>query len=181
MLDQISRWLADHSLAVQAFSTVAGPLLTAVLVATTIFYAYTTEKILEESRKSREAAEKQAQAANETLRFVRQRYEEDLTYHLQELRAGIADGLDLARTWLRHVPGAIADPAELTENRLLDVAPTLGRYRQSVRGWSLMDTQHSEMPKPNLKSSVKRSTALSPSTGKLATHNRFWMHPTTSC
>ncbi len=41
--------------------------------------------------------------------------------------AGIADGLDLARTWLRYVPGTIADPqaildpTELTENRLLDV------------------------------------------------------------
>ncbi len=127
VLDQISKWLADHALAIQAFSAVAGLVLTAALVATTIVYAYITRKILEESHKSREATEQQANVANETLQFVKQRYGEDLIRHLQELRAAISDGLDLARTWMHHQPGivpdpqAIPDPSELTENRLLEV------------------------------------------------------------
>jgi cell division protein FtsB len=53
--------------------------------------------------------------------------EEDRIHDLQELRAAIVDALDLARTWMQHVPGiipnpqAIPDPSQITENRLLDV------------------------------------------------------------
>jgi len=60
-------------------------------------------------------------------RSLQQRDEEDRIRSLQELRAVIADALDLARNWMQHVPGiipnpeAIPDPSQLTENRLLDV------------------------------------------------------------
>lgn len=61
------------------------------------------------------------------LGLLQQRDEEDRIHDLQELRAVIADGLDVARTWMQHVPGiipnpqAIPDPSQITENRLLDV------------------------------------------------------------
>jgi hypothetical protein len=62
------------------------------------------------------------------LRLLQQRDQEDRICDQQELRAVIADGLDLARTWMYHVPGgiilnpqAIPDPSQITQNRLLDV------------------------------------------------------------
>jgi hypothetical protein len=127
MLAQISSWLADHALAVQAAAAIASLLLTLALVITTIAYAAITRRILVESRKSREATERQADVANTTLRLLQQRDEEDRIRGLQELRAVIADALDLARTWMHYVPGmipspqAIPDPSQITENRLLDV------------------------------------------------------------
>ena len=127
MLAQASSWLADHALAVQAATTIVSLLLTLALVITTIAYAVITRRILAESHKSREATERQAHAANTTLRLLEQRDEEDRIRDLQELRAVIADALDLARTWMQHIPGiipnpqAIPDPSQITENRLLDV------------------------------------------------------------
>ncbi len=127
LLAQVSSWLADHALGVQAAAAIVSLLLTLALVITTIAYAVITRRILAESRKSREATERQADAANATLRLLQQRDEEDRIRHLQELRAVIADALDLARTWMGHVPGiipnpqAIPDPSQITENRLLDV------------------------------------------------------------
>ncbi|SRR6266702_2877688 len=62
-----------------------------------------------------------------TLRLVQQTDEQDRIRDLQELRAAIADALDLARTWMQHVPmlfprpHAIPDPSQITQNRLLDV------------------------------------------------------------
>ena len=47
------------------------------LVAITAYYAWSTAKILDESRKSRQAAERQAAAAEESIRVLRQRWEEE--------------------------------------------------------------------------------------------------------
>jgi len=61
------------------------------------------------------------------LRAAQRLDEEARIRDLQELRAAVADGLDLARNWMQRVPGIIAsaqaipDPSQITENRLLDV------------------------------------------------------------
>jgi hypothetical protein len=47
------------------------------LVVITAYYARSTKRILEESRKTREAAERQALAAEESVRALRQRLEEE--------------------------------------------------------------------------------------------------------
>lgn len=47
------------------------------LVVITAYYAWSTKRILEESRKTREAAERQAAAAEESIRALRQRLEEE--------------------------------------------------------------------------------------------------------
>jgi len=47
------------------------------LVLITGYYAWSTKRILEESRKAREAAERQAAAAEESIRALRQRLEEE--------------------------------------------------------------------------------------------------------
>lgn len=66
--------------------------------------------------------------------------EEDRIRDLQELRAVIADGLDLARNWMQRVPGsipnpqAIPDPSQLTENRLLDVRSHARRISAQCEG-----------------------------------------------
>ena len=66
--------------------------------------------------------------------------EEDRIRDLQELRAVIADGLDLARTWMQRVPGsipnpqAIPDPSQITENRLLDVRSHARRISAQCEG-----------------------------------------------
>jgi hypothetical protein len=127
MLVQVSSWLADHALAAQAATAIVSLLLTLALVITTIAYAVITRRILAEAHKSRQATERQADAANTTLRLLQQRDEEDRIRDLQELRAVIADALDLARIWMHHVPGiipnpqAIPDPSQIIENRLFDV------------------------------------------------------------
>jgi len=62
-----------------------------------------------------------------TVRLLQQTDQEDRISDHQELRAVIADALDLARTWMQHVPGiipnphGIPDPSQITENRLLDI------------------------------------------------------------
>jgi hypothetical protein len=69
------------------------------------------------------------QAEIARLQAAQQIDEQDRIRGLQELRAAIVDALDLARTWMHHVPGifpnpqAIPDPSQITENRLLDVRP----------------------------------------------------------
>lgn len=47
------------------------------LVVITAYYAWSTKRILEESRKAREAAEREAAAAEESVRALRQRLEEE--------------------------------------------------------------------------------------------------------
>ena len=88
----LSDWLTAHSAAVQAAASVASVLLAGALVWTTIRYARITAQILQESRKSREAAELQAKAAqsqasaaqaqatatHETLTLLKQQLEEQL-------------------------------------------------------------------------------------------------------
>lgn len=51
--------------------------LVLALVVITAYYAWSTKKILEESRKTREAAERQAVAAEESIRALRQSLEEE--------------------------------------------------------------------------------------------------------
>jgi hypothetical protein len=66
------------------------------------------------------------QAEIARLGAAQRRHEEDRIRDLQELRAAIADALDIARTWMQHVPSivpdphAIPDPSQITQNRLLD-------------------------------------------------------------
>jgi len=127
MLAHGSSWLADHALAVEAATAIVSLLLTLALVITTIRYAVITQRILAESHKSREATERQAEVANATLRLLQERNEEERIRGLQELRAVVADALDLARTWMHYIPGivpnpqSIPDPSQITENRLLEV------------------------------------------------------------
>jgi hypothetical protein len=49
---------------------------TLILVFVTGYYAYKTSKILEESRRSRQAGERQASAAEESIRLLREQIEE---------------------------------------------------------------------------------------------------------
>jgi len=69
---------SEHSTAVQAAAAIAGIVLTAVLVTATILYLRATNRILVESRKSREAAETQASAAQRTIALLQQQFEEQL-------------------------------------------------------------------------------------------------------
>jgi hypothetical protein len=71
-------WLQNHSQAVQASVALIGVLLTAVLVVTTIGYLRATNRILIESRKSRQASEAQASAAERTIGLLQQQFEEQL-------------------------------------------------------------------------------------------------------
>jgi hypothetical protein len=64
-------WLTHYSVAVQALAAVVSVIFTLVLVITTIVYATTTSDILEESRKSRKAAEIQADVSRETLDILK--------------------------------------------------------------------------------------------------------------
>jgi hypothetical protein len=127
-LEQTSRWLADHSLAVQAVAAAVGILLTAVLVATTIFYAHTTTKILEESRKTREAAERQATASQENLQLLKRQLEAQLGLGPQVLRESILDAKRLIVYWLEraaHIaypPHGNPDPAVLVTSALVGAA-----------------------------------------------------------
>lgn len=63
-----------HQIAWPSWINVA---LVFALVVITAFYAWSTQKILDESRKSREATERQATAAEESIRALRQRLEEE--------------------------------------------------------------------------------------------------------
>src|SRR5712692_2458793 len=91
-------------------------------------FGWANLRVYEKQQKQiRDCQDAQAEATNTTLRQLQQRGEEGRIRDLQELRAAIADALDLARTWMHHVPGiipnpqAIPDPSQITENRLLDV------------------------------------------------------------
>jgi hypothetical protein len=96
-------WLSNHSLAVQAIAAIAGIVLTAVLVCTTIFYARATSGILAESQKARIATEKQASAslsqASATIRTV------DLMQQQMDLQLGL--GQSFLRTALGSAISAI--------------------------------------------------------------------------
>lgn len=125
MLHELSKWLADNSLAVEAFAAAATVLLTAVLVVTTIIYARTTGKILEESRKAREAAEKQAEASQENLRLLKEQYESQLGIGPQIVREAILDTKRLIVYWIEqslriaHPPYGNPDPAPVATSSLL--------------------------------------------------------------
>jgi hypothetical protein len=111
-------------LILSAFSTVvtfflkswsAKPLLVSA-IATILGFAWANLRVFQKQ-----------QAEIACLDAVQRRNEEDRIRDRQELRSVIADALDLARTWMRHVPGIILnplmipDPSPITENRLLDV------------------------------------------------------------
>lgn len=91
LLELITRWLAGHSTAVQAFAAIVSLLLTTALTVTTIVYAAITNRILEESRKTREAAERQAKASHENLDLLKQQLESQLRLGPQILRESILD------------------------------------------------------------------------------------------
>lgn len=99
-------WLADHSLAVQAVVAVASVFLTAALVATTIFYARTTRKILEESQKTRLAAERQASAAlqqasaaQRSVELLQQQFAEQLGLGHSVVQSAIESGISAITYW----------------------------------------------------------------------------------
>jgi len=125
MFTQCASWLESHSLAVQALTAVFGTVLTAVLVGTTIVYAVTTKRILEESRKSREAAEKQAAAAHETIQFMKQQYEAQLNLGPQIVFQAIASTKRLIAYWrqepnrMTYPPQGYPDPSELSNSPLV--------------------------------------------------------------
>jgi len=120
----ISDWLSSHTAAVQAAAAIMSIFLTAVLVVTTILYLQTTNRILEESRKSREAAEKQARAAQENLTLLKQEYESRLGEGPQIVRHAIKAGLESISAWIGqtllgiHRPERVAAPADLVPDEL---------------------------------------------------------------
>jgi hypothetical protein len=109
LLEGATGWLADHSPAIQALASVANVILAGVLVWTTIRYARITADILEESRKSRLAAEQQvkaaesqasasrsqASAAYETLRLLR----EELQLGPSIVQSAIASAISSIEYW----------------------------------------------------------------------------------
>jgi hypothetical protein len=113
------------------------------------------------------------------LRFLRQRDEEDRIRNLQELRAVIADALDLARTWMHHVPGivpnpqAIPDPSQITENRLLDVRSHARSSPRIARGLSSTGTLRCETPGLSLRNFAKLPTVPSALQARRAIHYHF--------
>jgi hypothetical protein len=84
-------WLANHSFAIQAIVAIAGIVLTAALVGTTIFYANITAKILKESEETRKAAQLQARAARDQA-SIAQRSLETLQQQFEE-QAGLANSV----------------------------------------------------------------------------------------
>jgi nitrate reductase cytochrome c-type subunit len=99
MLEQISAWLAAHSLAVQAAAAIVTVLLTAALAATTIVYARITRGILNESRLTRAAQEKQAETTQASLDFLKQQYEEQRGLGPHKVREAILDTKALIILW----------------------------------------------------------------------------------
>ena len=101
----------------------SGKLLVVSAVSTILGFAWANFKVFQKQQ----AEIARLGAANITLQSLKQRDDEQRIRDLQELRAVLADALDLSRTWMHHVPGmipnpeAIPDPSQLTENRLLDV------------------------------------------------------------
>jgi hypothetical protein len=123
-LSEVSGWLTAHSTAVQAAAAAFGTILAAVLVCVTIVYARTTSRILEESRKSREAAEKQAAAAQETLALLKSEYEERLGLGPQRVREAVLNTKLLLVYWSEQATrafsstDAIPDPEALVKTDL---------------------------------------------------------------
>jgi len=84
-----------------AVAAVVNVLAVAVLVGVTIHYARTTAKILEESRKSREAAERQAAAAEESIRAFRQQIEEQAGLSRTIVASAIQSAIRNIEYWSR--------------------------------------------------------------------------------
>jgi hypothetical protein len=61
---------------VEGLATPISAYSTVILVLVTAYYAYKTSKILDESRKARQAAERQAAAAEASIRLLREQIEE---------------------------------------------------------------------------------------------------------
>jgi len=108
-----SDWLTGHAAAVQALASVANVILAIVLVWTTIRYAHSTAKILEESRKSREAIELQAKAAQsqasasqaqanaafESIHLLRERLEDELGLGRSIIHSAIDSAVSAISYW----------------------------------------------------------------------------------
>lgn len=106
----ISDWLAGHSLAVQAFAAIAGIVLTAALVVTTIIYVRLTGRILDESQKSREAAEsqakaavKQAEVAERNLAILQSEIQERSGTALAKLKENVSELNQTANHWFQRM------------------------------------------------------------------------------
>jgi hypothetical protein len=69
-------WITVHAVAVQAAAAIAGVLLTLGLAITTALYLRATNRIHAESRKSREATERQAATAQLSVDLLKQQIEE---------------------------------------------------------------------------------------------------------
>ena len=95
------RWLTDHSAAVQALSAVVGVLLTGALVWTTVRYLQTTMGILEESRKAREATEKQASAAQRSVDFLQLQLNEQRGLARSVVQSAIDTAIAAIALWKR--------------------------------------------------------------------------------
>jgi hypothetical protein len=125
LLGYISRLLAGHATAIQAFAAIAGVLLTGALTATTVVYAVTTNRILQESRKTREAAEKQATANRESVDFMKQQFAEQVGLGPQILRESILDTKRLISYWMEQAtsiaypPHGNPDPSKLANSSLV--------------------------------------------------------------
>jgi hypothetical protein len=109
----LSDWLTAHAAAVQALSSVASVILAGILVWTTIRYARSTAEILEESRKSREAIELQAKAAQsqssasqaqasaafESIALVREQLEDQLGLGRSVIHSAIDRAVSAISYW----------------------------------------------------------------------------------
>lgn len=124
-LQLISDWLTSHSSAVQAAAAVASVLLTAALVWTTIRYVRSTAEILEESRKAREAAERQAATSEENLELLKREYEDRIGEGPQIISQALSGALKSIAYWIGqtmegiHRPGHIPNPEGLISADLL--------------------------------------------------------------
>ncbi len=102
----VSNWLTAHAAAVQALASVASVIFAGILVWTTIRYARSTAEILEESRKSRKAAESQAsageaqaRAAFESIALVRQQLEDQLGLGRSVIHSAIDSAVSAISYW----------------------------------------------------------------------------------
>jgi hypothetical protein len=147
ILAQCSGWLDAHSLAVQALAAVAGTVLTAVLVGTTIVYARTTRKLLDESRMSREAMEKQAVAAQQSIQFMKLQYEAQLDLGPQIVRQAIESTKRRIFYWMgepnrmTYPPQGYPDPNELSSQSPLIGAVDHARKISSTLAERILEAQ----------------------------------------
>ena len=121
-LVSLSNWLEAHAAAVQALSSVASVILAGILVWATIRYARSTAKILEESRKSREAIELQAKAAQsqaeasqaqanaafESIHLLRERLEDELGLGHSIIHSAIDSAVSAISYWKQRPLAEIA-------------------------------------------------------------------------